>query len=131
MKILITDDEKTSLTFLGGILDKFGEVFYAYNGQEALDMYISSIDEEKPFDLIFLDILMPVMDGNVALKKIRSIEKKYGISNDDRVKIIMVTSRDDLMSVYSSFQLKCDEYIVKPYEKNAIITKMKKIGINL
>lgn len=69
-KILLADDESINRLFVKTILASQGwEVWEATNGKEALDLYTSG-----DFDLVILDIKMPVMGGVEACRKIRELE---------------------------------------------------------
>lgn len=80
------------------------------NGQEAVDIF-----EIGKYDIIFMDIMMPVMNGHKALQKIREIEEDSGIPSEDRVKIIMVSALNDVKNVTDAFFMgKADYYLLKP-----------------
>jgi len=83
-----------------------------------------------PFDLITLDVSMPEMDGTEVLYIIREIEKTMKIPKENQVKILMVTSHSDKDTVIASVQAGCDDYIVKPFDREVIINKLKKIGLS-
>lgn len=59
MKILIVEDDMVSRKFLSKCLSKYGEVDSVIDGIEALDAYLLSIKDNKPYDLISLDIMSP------------------------------------------------------------------------
>ncbi|MCP5053853.1 MAG: response regulator transcription factor, partial [bacterium] len=99
MKILIVEDDFYSRRLLQRILAPYGECDIAVNGQEAVEAFKHSLGEEFSYDLICLDILMPVMDGQETLKKIREIEETRGIYGDDGAKIIMISVMDDNKSI--------------------------------
>ena len=76
MKILIVEDDIISRTFLSKFLDQYGECDIVVDGMEALDAYLIAEKEKQPYDLIFLDIMMPKIDGTKVLKAIRDFEKQ-------------------------------------------------------
>ena len=70
-KILVVDDEKMICEEFRDILHEYGhEVEVAFSGQEALRKI-----EETPFDLVFLDVLMPHMEGREVFEQIKKIRK--------------------------------------------------------
>lgn len=73
-KILIAEDEKDLLVLYRKMIGDVYEIFEALNGKEAVDLY----QNVKP-DLVLMDIRMPVMTGDEAIKKIREFDKKANI----------------------------------------------------
>jgi two-component system chemotaxis response regulator CheY len=79
MKILIAEDDLTSRKFLSKFLSKYGECDIVIDGLEALDAFLISLKEKKPYDLICLDIMMPKVDGVKVLKNMKVLEAQYNI----------------------------------------------------
>lgn len=92
MRILIAEDDLTSRKFLFKFLSKYGECDMVVDGLEALDAFLMSIKDEKPYDLICLDIMMPKVDGVKVLKNIRDFEIQKNIIPENRSKVIMTTA---------------------------------------
>ncbi len=88
----------------------------ASNGKEALDM-IATAD----YDIILMDIQMPVMDGLVATEKIRALEKSTG----KHVPIIAITANAMLGDKEKCLAAGMDDYISKPFHPAALIGKIK------
>lgn len=116
MKILIVEDEPVSRKLLDNFLASYGECDKASDGAEALDCLRESLGQDGTrYDLICLDIMMPGMDGQTALKKIREMEKERGVSAGDQVKVIMVTALDDSENIMQALvKGKCEGYLTKP-----------------
>jgi len=86
--------------------------------------------EGDGYDLICLDIMMPVMDGQELLRKIRDEEEEvFGILRENRSKILMITALNDYDNIKTAFMSLCDGYIFKPYKKEKIEEELKKLGI--
>ena len=80
MKILLAEDDFASRKFMSNYLGKYGDCDITVDGEEAVDAFLMALEDGEPYDLICLDVMMPVLDGYQALKAIRDIEKERGIS---------------------------------------------------
>lgn len=123
MKSLIVDDDFFSRRILQSILSSYGECHVAVDGNEALFAFKQSLNEEQPYDIICLDIMMPELDGHEVLKKIRDIELSRNIHADKSVKVIMTTALDDTENIKEAFREQCESYLIKPISK-AKLTKI-------
>jgi len=127
MKTLIVEDDLISRIFLQTFLSRFGECHIAVNGKEAIEAFRTAAYHGVPYDLICLDIMMPEMDGNEALKQIRSLEKeRHSIST---VKIIMTTAVTDVKEVLHSLEESCDAYLYKPIETDTLLKELKALQL--
>lgn len=130
MKILIVDDDYISQVALSAIMAPYGECVCEANGRDAVCRFKESHDAGAPFDLIFMDIQMPVMDGQTALTAIRAIEREHGVPPGREAKAVMITCYDDVKNVSNSFfrgQASC--YFVKPLDMRAMIEEMRREGL--
>ncbi len=135
MKFLVVEDDFTSRKILQKLLQKHGEVDVAVDGHEALEAFAVACEEDRTisgshkYDVIFLDINMPNLDGQETLKAIRSIEADLGIQQIDGVKIVMATGVGDKESILAAFREGCEAYIKKPYSKAEILDKLIELGL--
>ena len=129
LKILIAEDDLASRKFLSAFLSKYGECDIVVDGLEAIDAYMISMREKKPYDLICLDIMMPKIDGVKVLKAIREMEINKFILPDKRVKIIMTTALSGADLVQEAFQYGCEAYASKPIKTDKFVEVMYKIGL--
>lgn len=130
MKTLIVEDDFTSRLLIQKILSPYGECHLATNGEEAVQAFMNSKTESAPpFDLICLDIMMPGMDGQAALNKIREIEKQVGIEPGKGARIIMMTALKDKRNVMTAFYEFCDAYMVKPIDKAKLLEHIRSFGL--
>ncbi|MBU2629981.1 MAG: response regulator, partial [Proteobacteria bacterium] len=114
MKVMVVDDNKMNQKVAGNMLKKMGyEVLTADNGLEAVDMFHLYPDK---FDLIFMDIQMPVMGGEEAVKRIRQIEEKYNIHTP----IIALTANATHGARERFLAAGMDEYMTKPVKKEVL-----------
>ncbi len=131
MKILVVDDELVSRKKMEKIMMLIGECEAVENGQDAIAAFQNAVDAEAYFDLISLDITMPDMSGIEVLTQIREIENGKGLSRDQQVKIMMVTSHSDQENVVASLKAGCNNYIVKPFDKERVFSKIENLGFNV
>ncbi|MFZ4436919.1 MAG: response regulator [Syntrophales bacterium] len=129
MKTLIVEDDFTSGLYLQEILKKYGPTKIALNGKEAVEAVQAAVEAGEPYDLVTLDIMMPEMDGQTALKEIRRVEEAGGIASIFGVKVIMTTALDDSKNILASFKGQCDVYLTKPVDKSKLLESLKKFGL--
>lgn len=129
MRFLIAEDDLASRKFLFKFLSEYAECDLVVDGLEALDAFLMALKENKPYDLICLDIMMPKVDGVKVLKAIRDLESQRGLPPDKRVKIIMTTALAETEIVYSAFDIGCEAYAAKPIDTAKFIEVMKKLGL--
>jgi len=129
MKVLIVDDQPVSRKKIQKIMEVFCECETVDNGQAAIDAYKNAWEGSAPYDLITLDVSMPDMDGTEVLFNIRNLENQSNIPEEKRVKILMVTSSSDKDTVITCIQAGCDDYLVKPLNRETISKKLEKFGL--
>lgn len=118
-KILIADDVQEMRLLLRGILESAGhEVTEVPNGAFVLDTLRSG----QVFDLLLLDIKMPMMDGLAVMKKMRS-----EIPESVRPAVCFISGQTDRALVVKAVALGADGYIVKPIDKDALLERVTKI----
>jgi len=129
MKVLIVEDVYLIRNMLQHILISYGKFDFAEDGLEALDKFTYQLDNDDPYNLICLDILMPHIDGLGVLKKIRSIEEERNLDSTKKAKIVMVSALADQGMVMRCLKAGCDGFIAKPFTKDRIITEIQKLGL--
>jgi len=127
MKILVVDDELVSRKKMQKIMVNFGECEEVESGSEAITAFKKALENRTPFDLITLDIVMPELEGIEVLFEIREIENLKNIPEEKQVKILMVTSHSDRDNIITSIQAGCNDYIVKPFDREMVIEKLENI----
>ncbi|MEA1893485.1 MAG: response regulator [Campylobacterota bacterium] len=112
-KVLLVEDNLINQKVLLGILSKSGmKITVANHGKEALD--ILSTDEE--FDIVFMDINMPIMDGYTAAKKIRDNPKF------NKLPIVALTALTSASEIDKMFNCKMNGYLAKPLKKEKLFS---------
>jgi DNA-binding response OmpR family regulator len=118
-KLLIVEDETDIREAMAEAAKQEGfHVITAKNGEEGVNLALS----EKP-DLILLDIVMPIMDGHQVLEKLRN--DPWGQS----VKVIMLTSMDDVKNIGEASTKDITEYIIKAHNSLDDIMKQVRLAI--
>ena len=130
MYSLIVEDDFVSRKILQKILSQFGECDNATNGLEAIKAFKLAWEQCRPYDLICMDIMMPVVDGQAALQEIRQLEKDFGLRSDEVVKVIMTTALNDKKEVVDAFYKgEAASYFVKPFEVDELVKELKVLGL--
>ncbi|MCI6869706.1 MAG: response regulator [Selenomonadales bacterium] len=129
MRILVAEDDRISRTFLQKFMSQYGEVDVAVDGMEAVDLYMDSIKTQNPYDLLCLDIMMPKVDGLKVLKVIRQLEAQKKVSEEEHLRIIMMTALADVGYVDEAFRQGCDAYASKPVDTEKVEEVMKNLGL--
>jgi two-component system, chemotaxis family, chemotaxis protein CheY len=129
MRFLIVEDDALSAELLRIHLSAHGTCYIAPNGLMAAEVVRAALEDKDPFDAIFLDIMMPQMNGHEVLEAIRAEEKERGLDGTSRTKIIMVTALGDANSIMGAVRHGCDGYIVKPLREENLLKELTKLGL--
>jgi len=129
LKILIVEDDFYCRRLLQRYLSPYGDCDIALNGKEAVDAYERSLHDEFGYDLVCLDLVMPEMDGQETLKKIREIEEKHGIYADDCVKVIITSATKDKRNILDAFCTGAEGYVAKPITRDKLLSTVKELGV--
>ena len=129
MKTLIVEDDFTSRLLLQEFLKDYGPSHIAVNGKEALQAARNALEAGAPYDLICMDIMMPEMDGQEALKEIRALEEAQGINSSNGAKVVMTTALGDLKGVSNAYISLCDAYLTKPIQKAKLMEELRKLNL--
>lgn len=131
MRILVVEDDFISRRLLCRYLQAVGECDVAVNGNEAVGAFKQTLLQGDRYDLVCLDIMMPGMDGQETLKRLRELEQEHGMGDDRRARVIMTTALEDQDNVLAAFSNACDGYVVKPIEKKKFLETLAKIGLDV
>ena len=116
-KILLVDDSETILMMEQMILQKESyEVVIARDGEEGIAKAVKT----KP-DLILMDVVMPIMNGFEAVKRLRQREETKSVP------IVMVTTEAEMESMEAGYVSGCSDYVVKPIDGLELLTKVKNL----
>lgn len=116
---LVIDDSETARTQMGIILDQYTlKVKYAMDAESALEIIKSEV-----FDIIFLDIMLPNMDGYKACQILKA---------DPQTKVtpvVMLTSKSSPFDKMHGSLVGCDRYLIKPVDANQVYQVLKQYAI--
>ena len=129
MKILIAEDDFMSRKLMLACLVPVGECDVAVSGTEAVEAFTAALSEQKPYDLVMLDIMMPGLDGQAVLKQIRALEEDQNGPGGNCATVIMTTALRDSHNVMGAFINQCDGYLTKPIEFDDVQELLKKLHI--
>jgi len=116
-KILMVDDDIRNLYALSSVLEGKGlDITSAQNGQEALVLLKNT---ENKFDIVLMDIMMPVMDGYEAMREIR---KDHKIKN---IPIIALTSKAQVEDKQVCIDAGANDYMSKPIDHEQLLSLLK------
>ena len=126
MKILLVEDNDLNLEVAQYILEDAGaEIIVARNGLESVELFEQS--ESDSFDVILMDVMMPVMDGLTATKKIRKLKRK-----DARmVPIIAMTANVFNEDIIAAKEAGMNEHIAKPLDFDKLIHTLAKYFLKM
>jgi len=114
-KALIVDDEKANRLALKSLLQKQGyQTIEAVNGEEAVALF-----KQQNADIVFMDVMMPVVDGYEATRQIKAI------SGRRFVHVIFLTAMSDEAALAQCIEAGGDDFLVKPYDKLILQSKIR------
>jgi len=115
-KILIVDDQQKNIQVLGSLLRQENYIIgVATNGQQALDILVKTED----YDLVLLDVNMPVMNGFDAAKEIRKHDSLKEIP------IIFLTALVESDSIIKGFEAGGQDYVTKPFNSKELLSRVR------
>ena len=114
MKILVVEDDKILARTIEQVLKEKYDVDKAYDGEEGV-LYA----KQGIYDVIILDIMMPIMDGYEVLRTIRK-DKIY-------TPVLILTAKDGIGDKVKGLNLGADDYLVKPFNREELIARVDAI----
>ncbi len=123
LSFIIVDDHMLMRKVLTQYLQELGytQIDTAINGKDALDKIGSKLLIEKPYDVAFIDMKMPVMDGMELLKLCRENRAL------DKTAFVMLTGECEKQKVIEAIHAGVTSYVVKPVSQHALVEKLETI----
>jgi len=129
MRALIVEDTLINQEFLKMILEGW-DCVVVESGEDGVEAFTSALEEETPFDVVFMDIMLPGMDGLQALEHIRHVEQRKGVAAADEVKAIITTALDDDSKASRAYiHGKAVSYITKPVREEKVQSELRNFGL--
>ncbi|KHK01379.1 response regulator [Desulfovibrio sp. TomC] len=128
MRALIVDDDFYSRSFLEYILHPYAQCDAAVNGEDAIMVFQKALEEGKPYALVFMDLLMPVIDGPRALKEMREIEKDFGLTHETCCKVVITSVLEDGEDTHNAMYLGgATSFLQKPVDEKSIMAELRRL----
>lgn len=127
MIFLVVDDDPIARKLLKYYLSYHGESHESTNGILAIPAIRSAIKEGAPYDVVFIDILMPDIDGYAVLEAIQEF-RQIDQMPSHTTKAIVVSANNDWDTIHKVYQKGCDGYLVKPVTYDKIKKILVEIG---
>lgn len=129
MRFLIVDDDESIILFLRTLLSAYAECLTAGSGLEALSAFEVALEENRPFKAVFMDILLPGMDGNEVVQALRRMEHKHNGAAEP-FKLLMISVLTDTRNVSESFfHGRADAYLPKPLRRETLLAELAKLEL--
>ena len=132
MKCLIVEDDFISSQVLKNLIKScLGcDSDIARDGGEAIIAFRLAHEENSPYDLVCMDIMMPGVDGQEALRRIREMEKEFAVPPHRETKVIMTSALDNPHMVFQAYYKGgANTYLVKPIGKQKLMTELGILGL--
>lgn len=130
LRALIVDDDPVNTCFLAEILSPYAACDTAVCGRDGLAAFGRALAAGVPYDLLFVDVMMPGMDGHQALEGMRHLEHQSGVSSSEAAKVIMISALDDARTVYRAFfQGQAMSFLAKPFTSDTVLDELRKFNL--
>jgi two-component system chemotaxis response regulator CheY len=127
MKSLVAEDDVTSRMILKKFLSQYGDCDVAADGKQAVQAVAAALKQKKTYDLVCVDLGMPVMDGQQTIREIRKHESAAGALRT--TKIIVMTALSDMDNITNALIGKCNSYLTKPIDTGKLRSELHELGL--
>jgi len=127
MKSLVAEDDITSRLILQKVLSKYGQCDVAADGRQAVEAVKDALQKNQSYDLVCMDLGMPVMDGQEALREIHKLDAAAKVLNP--TKIIVTTGQTDMASITNALIGRCNGYLMKPIDIEKLCNELRELRL--
>jgi PAS domain S-box-containing protein len=118
LSILVAEDNEINALLMRSLLSRLGhKAVITTNGEEALESWLSAKSAGSPYDLVFMDIQMPQLNGIETTKRIRSMEAGQP---GRRTPILALTANTLVEDRYACFEAGMDGFLIKPLDREKL-----------
>lgn len=125
VKFLIVDDDPACRRLLKQFLAPLGHCNTVVDGREAIAAVRIALEDDEPYDLICLDVMMPGLDGHQTLDAIRRLEQEHGLQGFDGARVIMTTALMESEHCIRAFREGCESYLTKPLSQEELLRQVQ------
>jgi len=130
LKILIIEDTPVNREFLILALKPYASCKAVSTGEAGLAEHKRALDQGLPFDVVFLDIQLPGIDGLKTLELMRAAEDQYEVPESRRSRVIVTTVLDDDRAASRAFiSGQAVSFMTKPFRARQIADELRKLGL--
>jgi two-component system, chemotaxis family, chemotaxis protein CheY len=129
IRILILEDDPVSGKLMKHYLDPYGDCDLVTDGRKAVESFRKATLTGEGYQLVFVDIMVPELDGHDVVRMIRETEQNEKVPSEKRAKVIVTTSLSDAENIIESFKAACDSYLIKPIRKAKLIGEIQSLGL--
>jgi CheY-like chemotaxis protein len=123
LRVLVVEDTPVNQRLVQHILERAGaETALADNGKQAVELAWKAIEQSRPFDVVLMDIQMPVLDGIEATRKLRA--------GNFEAAIVAVTANATLADREKCLEAGCDSFLAKPIDRRKLLRMVVDLARN-
>lgn len=127
--MLVVDDDQLCRVILQGVLSSYGDIHFAKNGKQGLQQFQDAYEKGQPYSVVFMDLVMPEMNGWQAVLKIRELEARLNIHQKTKIVIASSKRYDKGGEILESFkEAGVDLFLEKPVASSHVDGFMMSFG---
>ena len=130
IRVLVIEDDPSIRDMIRRFLASVALCDLAGDGVAGLAALEQAIDRGQPYQLVCLDLVMPVMDGWEALRRLREIEEARGIADPVRARVLVLTARDSSQNLARLRAFSPHEgLLLKPFRRSELFEHIRLLGL--